>query len=901
MKTKLYISPPGPGLVSRPRLLQELENGLSQGRRLTLVSAPPGSGKSTLLGEWATHIRARREALQAAWLSLDQDDDDALRFWGYVIAALQEVSPDLGRGALLALRQAPPAFLISDVLTPLLNELAGMNSRVVLFLDDYHCVTERSIHEGLAYLLEHAPQQLHLALATRSDPPLPVANLRARGQLTELRAEQLRFRPHEAGEFFNQGMGLHLSAREVEALTQRSEGWIAGLQLAALSLQGRADWSEFIEAFSGAHPYIDEYLTQQVLRRQPAVIQRFLVCTSILDHLCAPLCDALLDEEDLGNMLELETGVKAPALQVSRSSQQALERLYRANLFLAPLDDQGYWYRYQPLFADLLRKRLQAEFSAGQITALHRQASAWYEHNRLWVEAAKHALQAQDAEGVARLAECAIKENLLDSRLTTLNRWLQSIPAEALEARPLLRLYNAWALYLNGRFDQAETALRAARSAMHELPPTPQGQALHRELARLLEAMDALREGLTCALNGDLERSRQHSQRALELAEEAGDIFLKAQATEGLALVEYNRGRLHAAAQLFQKVIDLAVDTGDLRGAPPLPLAAAGYIELARIQLEWNDQQVAQHHLQHAIDLCRRAGGEKTLVEALVLQSRLKLALGDLDGALQSLEQAGQIRLGEAAYSLTNFRLATQRACLNLTIGDWKKIARWVEDLERLFEKIAIPLPAVYSETLNTMQARVYLAQGQADDALLLLEPLCALAEAGGRFGALVGINLLMALAFQARGDLDTALAYLERSLALAAPGGYVRVYLDAGAAAASLLGDYCQGKPDGENLVVYARSLLLAFGDFGASVPPAPSPGVRAGVRKDELLVEPLTQRELHVLRYLASGLSTPEIADELVIAVSTVRSHVKRIYDKLGAHSRYEAVERARSLGLI
>ena len=650
LATKLYIPPPRTDLVPRPRLVQRLNEGLRQGRQLTLVSAPAGSGKTTLISEWFAALRLDPHHEQpienrVAWLSLDREDNEPTRFWTYLVAALRTVDDELGTSALQML-QAPQAPSVHLVLTSLLNDIAALSYRSILVLDDFHLVSAETILDGFTFLLDHQPRQMHLVLSTRADPPLPIVRLRARGQLTEVRVDDLAFTVDEAVTFLNERMGLGLSLEEVKALESRTEGWAVGLQLAAMSMQDHVDRCGFITAFAGSHHLILEYLAEEVLHRQPEPIQHFLLQTSILDRLCGPLCDVVTGQSDSGTMLS---------------------HLQRKNLFAVPLDDEHHWYRYHHLFADLLRKRFEQETSLEQVAVLHGRASAWHEQNGMVDEAVKYALKAQDLERVACLAEQAAQANVLDSRLTVLLYWLEMLPEEVLRAHPRLQIYRAWALYMNGHLARAQKMLQRSQEALEGLPPSPENDALREELTPLLTIIGLVARGFMCSVNNQLEEAVQTCKKARAMALDAGYVFLAAQATEGLALARYHQGRLRASAESCQQVIALAEQGAEARWpVVQLPLAASGYVELAGVHMEWNDLDTAADLLDKALDLCRQVGVTQTLSETYVAQSRLKQARGDMDGAVQVLQEAGRVSRIEGAYSLANFRLATQQARLNL-------------------------------------------------------------------------------------------------------------------------------------------------------------------------------------------------------------------------------------------
>jgi len=856
LATKLYAPPPRSDLVSRPRLIERLDEGMRLGHRITLVSASAGSGKTTLLSEWAA---GRQELI--AWLSLDEDDNDAPRFWAYVIAALQKAQPGIGEGAsaLLQAAQIPPARLL---LTGLINDLAELPRRIILILDDYHLVTEASIHELLAFLLEHMPEQLHVVIASRADPPLPVARLRAGGQLTELRASDLRFNAQEAATFLNDVCGLGLAGDDVAALEARTEGWAAGLSLAALSMKGREDRHAVVQAFGGSHQYVIEYLIEEVLSQQPEAVESFLIRTSILDRLCGPLGDAVSGD---------------------RQRAETLALLERDNLFVIPLDDEQRWYRYHHLFRDLLRKRLGQTLQHNQIQDLHRRAAEWLERAGLLNEAVKHARTAEDFDRVARIAEQAAAGGQLDARLTTLLRWVDTLPEDVLGARPRLQVYRAWALFMNGHLGPAQQALQECRKSLEALPPAPDSEPLRDELTRLLDTIDRTARAFFAAFDNQLGAAVEAATQARETALADGHILLAVEATEALALAQYHRGKLQDSAASCRAVIDLAKQT---------PLAAAGHVELAGVHIERHELDEAERLLDNAVELSLGVGATQTLNEAYTAMSRLRQARGDSEGAWEALREAAEVSSVEGSHSMANFRWAAQRARLQLDAGEPEKVLRWVEGTKAVFApgddaagEDRVTLPSAFMQALETLRARALIARGEPEGALESLRSLLGLHEASGAYTFVIEIRALMALALDAQGEREAALDSLKRALALAAPEGFIRVFVSEGPAMARLLREAASGsiEPD------YVERLLAEFGPASAGSPVADS------------LVEQLTPREFEVLILIGRGYSNQEIADELVIALNTVKRHCSSIYGKLAVRSRTQAVARARELGLL
>jgi LuxR family maltose regulon positive regulatory protein len=894
LTTKLAVPRPRLNLVPRSRLIKRLEEGLRLGHRLTLVSAPAGFGKTTLLSAWLD----QREG-SGAWLSLDDRDGDIARFWTYLTAALQTVHAGLGQDVLQLLQVTPP--LPAEVfLQPLLNEIAALArspsmSDIVLVLDDYHLVSMPQIHEGLAFLLEHQPHNLHLVIATRADPPLPVFRLRARGHLTELRTDDLRFTAGEAATFLNTVMGLDLTPADVETLEARTEGWIVGLQLAALSLQGRADARPFIDAFGGSHHYVLEYLTEEVVRRQVEPVRRFLVQTSVLDRMCGPLCDGLTGEGN-GDVM--------------------LADLQRRNLFTVPLDDEHRWYRYHHLFADLLRNLLRRELPPEQIRELHLRASEWHGQNGDLDDAIQHALRAEDFERAAFLIEQAAQKLIAHGRLTTLLGWLEALPAALLCARPRLRLYQGWVLNLSGQIDAAEQILQDTRATLQSLPPSSDNEALRGQLAALLagiatqreeattviqvaqEALDHLPEedrmsrarvyvalGTAYAYQDNLEQATRTWQQARDLALETGNPFLATAAIELLAGTQiYHQGRLLAGAQSLQQVLDLGATPDGAR----LPFSGTSHALLAEVYLEWNDLETAAAYLERGIGLLRQGGIGYGLIHSFCAKARLGQARGDAEGALRALDTAEQALEAHPLWHMV-LHLASCQVRLRLWQGEVEMAARWAEgDPAILRREMPEALPLYLREVQQISLARVHLARQETEQALATLEGLEEQAQAAGRLAQAIDICLLKALAWQARGEAGAALESLERSLSWAEPEGYVRLFLEAGIDLIPLLR---RAASRGISLG-YVSKLLAAFGveERERVSPPHLSEFLP--------LPEPLTRRELEVLRLICDGLSNREIAGRLTVTLNTVKKHSSHIYGKLGVSSRAQAIVRAREL---
>lgn len=901
LATKLYI-PPQAKVVCRPRLLGRLDEAL--GRKLTLVSAPAGFGKTTLVSDWAAGCER-----PVAWLSLDEGDGDLTRFLTHLVAALRTVAPTVGQGVLGALSSPRPAPT-EGLLTALLNDINTLPDALVLVLDDLHLVDSRAADYALAFLLEHLPPPLHLIIATREDPALPLARLRARGQLVELRAAELRFSPAEAAEFLGEVMGLGLSADEVARLEARTEGWIAGLQLAALSLQGRPDSSAFVRAFTGGHRFVLDYLVEEVLGRQPERVRRFLLHTSVLGRLSGPLCDAVTGGGD---------------------AQGMLEDLERHNLFVVPLDDRRHWYRYHHLFAEVLRARLLAE-QPGRVAELHRRASSWFERHGLPDEAIGHALAAGDFERAAGLIELTARAMLMSRREETFLGWLKVLPDALIQTRPVLGVYCALALVPRDleaaeiRLQDAERALGGA--ALHDREtPTVEPVVVAQGELRALPGIAAITRAYLAGARGDTPGSVSYASRALDRLPEdeplwrgaaavllglaqwtsgdlagayrsfsggmaslkrAGDVTQDISGAFIMASIRAAQGRLLEAANIYERALALT-------GESTLPGTADLHVGLSELRYEQNNLGAAAAHLLRSEELGERGTVAENRHRWHVAMARVKAAQGDMDSAEEQLGEAQRRYLPSPEPNLRP--IAALRARLWLRQGRVSEALAWArerglspdDDLSYLLEFEYITL------------ARVLIARYQRDridgsiqEAMRLLERLLKAAEEGERTGSVVEILVLQALAQGAQGDATLALAPLVRALTLAEPEGYARIFLDEGEPLAALLQRVARND-NARHVQASARKLLAAFGAEGAArAAPSRQPAEVAGL-------EPLSPRELEVLRLVAQGLSNEEIGRRLFRALSTVKGHNRLIFDKLGVKNRTEAVARARELGLL
>ena len=874
LATKLHVPSPGSRVVLRPRLIERLNEGRES--RLTLISAPAGFGKTTLAAGWIAG-----SGRPAAWLSLDEGESDVTRFLLYLIAALQTVDAKIGKDLSAALR-APQPPSAESILTSLLNEIAEMGDEVVLVLDDYHLVDAAAVDRALAFLLDRLPPRMRLVITTREDPDLPLARMRARGQLTELRAADLRFTASEAVEFLNAGMGLALSADAAAALESRTEGWVAGLQLAAISLRGHPDPARFIGSFAGSHRFVLDYLLEEVLRRQPAAVQSFLLRTSILSRMCGPLCDAV-------------TG--GP----SASGSETLEQLERANMFIVSLDEERRWYRYHHLFADALRQRLRQSLApsaggaAGAIAELHVRASAWCEENGLEIDAFHHAVAAGDSERAERLVEGRGMPLYFRGVLVPVMNWLKSLPTETLDARPVL--WTAWAsaTLATGAAEDADEKLRAAESALEGAPRDVKSRdvigriaAIRATLAigrhdpdtiiahsrRALEHLDPAnlayrtsttwKMGFACRLRGDLAAAGRAYAEVLSASEASGNTVFTLMALAGLGDVQEAQNELRPAATSYRRVLDLA---GDM----PFPSATSNaHLGLAHLHYEWNDLDAALHHWRLCVPLAKSLERIGVSVACDLVLARVKLARGGVAEAAALLSKAER-EVRQRGFTQQAPLVADARVLVLVRQGD-------LEAAGQIAQEHGLPLG----------QARVYLARGEPKAALALLEPFRRQAEEGGRQAQRLRVIVLQALAHQAGGDTDRALGLLGEALALAEPNGFVRTFIDEGAPMADLVAEaVARGIAP-----VYAAALREAFRE-PSPVPDASLPGGS--------MVEALTRRELEVLRLVAQGLSNEEIGERLFLSLSTVKGHNRNIFDKLQVQRRTEAVARARELHVL
>jgi len=896
LATRLHVPRPRTRLVSRAHLVERLQQGMA--RQLTLVSAPAGFGKTTLLAQWLVE-----SGVPVAWLSLEAEDNDPTRFLSYLIAALQTFDAQLGTTA-LALLSTPQPPSPEVVLAVLTNDLAGREAGdFALVLDDYNIITADPIQRGMTFLLEHLPHKMHLILATRGDPPLPLARLRAQGQLCEIRTTDLRFGAAEASAFLQEVMGLDLEAEAIATLQNRTEGWIAGLQLAALSLQGRADVSAFLAAFTGSHRYVLDYLSEEVLSRQPAVVQSFLLSTCILERLSGPLCDAVREQE---------------------GSQAMLEALERANLFVVALDDERGWYRYHHLFAEALRRHLR-QADPSLVPALHRRASAWYEQHELPIEAVQHALAIPDAKLAARLIEPIVLPVAFQGQIDTVLGWLDALPETLVRKRPFLCVYYARLLTYTNQLEAAEELLQEAEQGIQEEVSASQAQiilgwvldnraditlfsgdipraiSLAQQVLALLSEAQVFPHASALAttnraylVSGDVtSETEQAVVEAVAFIRTSSNLFATVSSMTLLARLHVLQGRLRKAAAAYAQVVQVVPRPEVLQTAFSSLFYYFGLGDLLR---EWNELEAAEQHLAQGLALVKETLTVEPFVAILgyTALARLQQARGNIREAFATLDALAHLieQRHFPPHLLT--QVAAVGAQLELTQGNLAAAIDWVDTsgLSARDEDLRYPREGEYL-TL----ARVRIAQARSDqaapllqDVLHLLERLLQEAEAKARLGSVLEILMLRALALEAQGDRMHALATLERALVLAAPEGYIRLFVDEGAPMLALLRQ-AQAR---SSVPGYVATLLRAFGEQDVSDLPVTSP--RPGA-----LAEPLTERERDVLRLLLAGASNREIARRLVLSVNTVKRHVYNLCGKLGVQSRTQAIARARMLRLL
>ncbi|HEU4947070.1 MAG TPA: LuxR C-terminal-related transcriptional regulator [Kribbella sp.] len=900
LSTKLTVPRLRPDRLVRSRLTDALDVAMT--REVILVCTPAGFGKTTLLADWATSATG-----PVAWLSLDPDDNDPVRFWRYVVAALDRARGGLGE-RLLPVLTGSGARSGHSVVTAVINDVEAQDDDVVLVLDDYHVIDSPAIHDGLVFLVNHMPRRLHVAIATRRDPPLPLWRLRARHQLAELRAADIRFTLAESSAFLRQVWQLDLSAEVVAAVESRTEGWAVGLQLAGLSLLERSDLDAFLGAFTGSHRYVLDYLSEEVIERQPDRIRTFLLHSSILDRMSGPLCDAVTGADD---------------------GQELLEELERVNLFVVPLDGQRRWYRFHHLFAEVLRARLQ-RVDAGLVPDLHRRAAAWCERHGLVDEAIRHAVAAGAPMWAARLVEHHLDETLQRAETGSLARRIALLPGDAVRARPALCLAQGMLEFHAGRLDTAEACLDYADRAFGRRR-VEQGVRVPTDGGMVSEvpAAVALLRGALVGVQGDAEGMARFARAALDHtdddergprlwartlrgcadwmsgrladAEESFAAVLaearaapEAYATIAtcflLGRVQHARGDLDAALRTYEDGLRFATEGVAM---PSLYHLAESHVGMAQVLYERDDLDRALDHVTEGIKFGRQVVDMTSPLLGLVALAWIRQGMGDPDGALDAMTEACRLRPSPDVVAMWN-PAPSERVRLLLRQGRIDEARRWTRE-RGLGPNDVLTYPR---ERDYLALARVHVAQGEPETALRLLERLDRLAEPQGRVHSLIQIRTLQALAMGAAGNQSAALALLAEALEIARPAGFVRVFADEGHASAVLLRSLITTRPRARVDSASAELRRQVSRVLGACETTTPALGQDGRIAD---LVEALTKRELEVLRLIAAGRQNREIAQDLVVTLDTVKKHISHILTKLEATSRTHAVARARELGLI
>jgi LuxR family maltose regulon positive regulatory protein len=912
LATKLHPRPARANLVARPRLCRLLDEG--RAASLILVSAPAGFGKTTLLAEWLGHTPH-----DACWLSLDAGDNDPARFLSYVIATLEQAVPGVA-GDLVELLRSPEPPAAEAVLAALMNELALAPADLFLVLDDYHVITSPAVNGAVTFLLENLPPNLHLIISSRADPPIPIARLRSQGQVVEIRADELRFTPDEAAAFLTHTMGLTLTPEQVAVLDERAEGWIAGLQMAALSMRGREDVDAFIQAFAGTNRFILDFLVEEVLAREPEEIQTFLLQTALLTRLSGPLCDAVTDRAD---------------------SQQMLERLERCNLFVVPLDDDRCWYRYHHLFADLLQARL---YQTGHepVARLRAHAAEWCERNGQVAEAVSYALAAHDYARAARLVARYWGDVANDGEIETAWSWLAALPEDVVRNSAPLSVACCWTLWLKGEMSAIETHLLNVEAALDCLAD-PEASDADDEIDVALPAQVAALRSIVARYNFDFATACAHAERALAQIPEGLPskntaqlrglaLLVLASACDGAGDLEraveayaetirgFRLGRNAAGIAITYRMVGLlrllgrlcaaeaacraALRYSEEQGLARLPATGILHLALAEVLVERNELATAEDHLARAHELGRRSGRLDAVRNAAPALARLRLVRGDVGGALDAIDEA-VATLGEPPPPLAHAELLALKARILLRQSALDAASYWADEALRLAGRDR----GQTGEMVALAALRVQVARSQPDEAVTLLTRALAAAEEHGWLGLALELRILRSLALWQQGAAREAEADLQFALALAEPEGAVRAFLDEGEPLAALLrklarrplgtaGEGCHG-----DSAPFLTSLLAAFGAPGEAQTPigTPQPGRNALSPGALPLIEPLSDRELEVLRLMAAGLTNEQIARRLIIALGTVKAHIHHISGKLGAQNRARAVARAQELGLL
>ena len=889
LTTKFLLPTTREDIIPRQNLIELLKQSLSN--KLTIVSAPAGFGKTTLIGDWI-----KQQKISAAWLTLDENDNDPIRFLSYYLKALQTIVPDFGE-TILEILQAPQTQINEPLLTSLINEIAATFSvEFVFVLDDYHLVESPRINEIIAFILNHLPSLMHMVVATRSDPSLPVALLRGRGELLEFRQGDLRFTNEEAAEFLNQIKRLQLAPNQIEALTTRTEGWISGLQMAAISMQGRENISEFIQSFTGSDRYIFDYLIEEVLNRQPEKVQEFLLNTSILNRLHSDLCNAVMDKSD---------------------SQSILEFLERANLFIIPLDNNREWYRYHHLFSDLLRKELVKK-SPEIINDLHQKASSWCHKAGYPEEAFTHALAAGDIVAAAKILERSFLAMMGRGELALSRKLFGRIPDEMIRSRPILSIQRAWILTLSGQVKEAEVLLQA----IENLPSIEINKELSGNLAIIRALIATMRGDMDSAISlaqhaddllltddlvirgmlayiygigylatGNLNKAERACEQIKQFGLASNSLWAKTVAYHQLAQIEKLRGHLNEAQALCEEVLQNAV----LRKAGRQGFLCGIYSELGDIMRERNNLESATKMVNKSLEISESWGVLTDIVSGNITLARIYLAKGDLDSAAKTINQAVKNSELGNIFQLVQGKLDACQVQIWLQQGNISNATRWANEIELKLDSFNTGKLIDFVSELELINlSRVWNTTdimggttSNLEKSKQLLSRLAHSAEMGQRYYRLIEILVLQAIVFDQLGNEKEAFEALKRSILLAQPEGCMRIFLDEGQTMYNIV----KKAQKAEIKIPYMRELLNAFDDQVEGLPES----------SRSSLPEELSDRELDVLRMLPTNLTAAEIADELFVAKSTIDTHIKHIYSKLGVNRRMEAIQRAKELDLL
>ncbi len=922
MPTKLSMPQTRPKLVSRHRLFKQMNEGLRH--KLTIISAPAGFGKTTLVVDWLTQNNQPNQgtSLKFGWLSLEKADNDPVRFLTYFIAAIQQMSPTIGQEIQTTLA-SPQLPSVESLMMPLVQDIfhilnqSASNDRTydpaqkfILVLDDYHLINHQTIHSIITFLIDHMPPQMHLIMTSRRDPSLPLSRWRARAQLLEIRTSDLSFTLEEAAEFLSQVMDINLSKTDIQILEERTEGWIAGLQLAALSLKDEADKTAFVAAFAGDDRYIFDYLVDEVLNQLPENAQKFLIKTSFLDRLSAPLCDSLL-QDDLNGFCEKEN---EPV-----SSQKILEYLDQANLFIIALDTKRQWYRYHNLFADLLQKRLQ-ETMPDQITQLHKQASDWYEQNGHIEEAIDCSLKARDFERAIQLIRQNNKKLMMRGKGTLVKTWLDTLPLDLVKIDPELYLIYAWIELMMDNFDQAEKYIQELKTVpLDKLQSTQHKNFLaqisftegdialsrgetakaidrfERALEELLEDEIPIREvgmlnlAQAYRLHGDFEKASQVMARLNHSKPETDNKFGVFIRIMNQAAHYAFHGELREALLIDQQFLKLLEEDENMN--PPLSVVARVHIRLGNLFYERNQLDLAQESINRGFEIGQSIlGGHHKLVGDVGL-AKIIYAQGDVEQALLLLNQA-ITQNQSTGRGPEHEKAKAVLARLQLAQGSLAYVEQWATQQELDPEDELSYLREFEYITL----ARLLLAQERFDTALQLLERLFFKAEEANRLQSLIEIWNLQALTYQLQSNTAKAIECVNQAVLLAEPQGFIRLFIDEGGPMAALLLRLSETYRQKNGQI--SSTLLTYLGKLFDSFELASSLVVN---ETNNALVEGLTERELEILQLIVKGFSNRKIAAQLVVSENTIKTHARNIFRKLDVRSRIQAIAKAKELGLL